>query len=126
MGIDLPRDLGTRRLPFSRLARIVENLPDDSATARARRNQRPSLELLFLRRIEYWTHLISWQPTKAAQQGRDRPVMIPLRGDNDAKRRGGMALDEKLARQNERRARRQASLEGRPAPRPRAEEVSDG
>jgi hypothetical protein len=42
--------------------------------------------------------------------------MIPLRGDDDVKRRGGLALDEKLARQNERRRARQASLEGRPLP----------
>lgn len=122
MGIDLPRDLGTRRLPFSRLARIVRHLPDDSATARARRDNRPALDLLFLRRIEYWTHLTWWGKTKAATKGADRPIMIPLRGDGDAKKRGGMALDEKLARQNQRRLERQALLEGRPSPRSSAEE----
>jgi len=116
MGVDLPRDLGTKRLPFSRLARIVRYLPDTSATVRARREGRPSLELLFLRRIEYWSHLTWWGKTKAAEQGRDRPVLIPLHGDAEAKRRGGMELDEKLARQNERRAARQALLEGRPSP----------
>lgn len=123
MGIDLPRDLGTRRLTFSRLARIVRHLPDDSATARARRDNRPSLELLFLRRIEYWTHSAQWQVTKAAEKGQGRPIMIPLRGDGDSKKRGGLALDEKLARQNQRRLERQALLEGRPAPRSSAEEV---
>lgn len=126
MGLDLPRDLGTRRLTFSRLARIVRHLPDDSATARARRGYRPSLELLFLRRIEFWTHLGQWQVTEAAKRGRDRPVMVPLRGDNEARRRGGLVLDEKLARLNERRLARQASLEGRPAPRSGSEEVSHG
>jgi hypothetical protein len=126
MGLDLPRDLGTRRLPFSRLARIVEHLPEDSAVVRARRDNRPTLELLFLRRIEYWTHLDWWGRTKAATQGRDRPVMVPLRGDHDAKRRGGLELDEKLARLERRRAERRASLEGRPAPEPRPEEVLNG
>jgi hypothetical protein len=121
MGIDLARDIGTRRLTFSRLARIVRHLPDDSATARARRNHRPSLELLFLRRIEFWTHLGQWQITKAAKTGTDRPVMVPLHGDAEAKRRGGLALDEKLARQNARRLARQASLEGRRTDPPREE-----
>lgn len=122
MGIDLPRDLGTRRLPFSRLARIIEHLPDTSATARARREGRPSLELQFLRRIEFWTHLTWWGKTKAAEKGADRPVLIPLRGDREAKRRGGMVLDAKLARQNERRLARQALLEGRPQTPPAEED----
>lgn len=127
MGIDLPRDLGTRRLPFSRLARIVRHLPDGSATARARRDGRPTLELQFLRRIEYWTHLAWWARTKASERGADRPVLVPLHGDQAAKKRGGLALDEKLARQNERRARRQAELQGRPAPAPATTgEVSHG
>ncbi len=116
MGIDLPRDLGTRRLTFSRLARIVRHLPDDSATARARRDYRPTLDTLFLRRIEFWTHLQWWSKTKGSDKGEGRPILIPLRGDAEAKRRGGMELDEKLARQNERRAARQAQLEGRPVP----------
>jgi len=94
----------------------VRNLPDDSATARARRDGRPTLDLLFLRRIEYWTHLAFWARTKAGEQNRDRPVLVPLRGDGAAKRRDGLGLDERLARQNERRAARQALLEGRPAP----------
>lgn len=122
MGIDLVRDLGTRRLTFSRLERIVRHLPDNSATARARRDYRPTVDTLLLRRTEYWTHLTWWAKTKAAEKGADRPMLVPLQGDADAKRRGGMALDEKLARQNERRAARQAQLEGRPAPRPRTEE----
>lgn len=125
MGIDLPRDLGTRRLPYSRLARIIRHLPDTSAVARARRSGRPTLDLLFLRRIEYWTHLSWWGRTKAAEKGADRPMMVPLRGDHDPRKRDGMALDEKLARQNERRLRRQAELGNRPLA-PATGEVSDG
>lgn len=116
MGIDLVRHLGTRRLTFSRLARIITHLPDGSATARARRDYRPTPELLFLRRIEYWTHLAFWSKTKAAEKGAERPALIPLRGDAEAASARGMALDEKLARQNQRRAARQASLDGRPPP----------
>lgn len=121
MGIHLARDLGTRRLPFALLARIVRHLPDSSATARARRDYRPTTELQLLRRIEYWTHLAWWGRTTAAQKGRERPALVPLRGDESDRRRAGMALDEKLARQNKRRAARQAQLEGRP-PAPIAEE----
>lgn len=49
-------------------------------------------------------------------------MLVPLRGDSDSKRSSGLALDEKLARQNQRRAARQALLEGRPSPTPGAEE----
>lgn len=122
MGIDLARDLGTRRLTFSRLARIVRHLPDDSATARARRDGRPGLDLLFLRRIEYWAHLNWWGQTKAGERGTDRPQLVPLRGDGAGSKRDSLALDAKLARQNDRRRARQALLEGRPAPRPSSEE----
>jgi hypothetical protein len=121
MGIDLARDLGTRRLTFSRLERIVRHLPDDSATARARRDYRPGIELLLMRRIEFWTHLTWWSKTKASEKGADRPMLIPMRGDAESKRRGGLALDEKLARQNQRRAERQALLEGRPSTSPAEE-----
>ena len=93
MGIDLVRDLGTRRLTFTRLARIVRHLPDDSATARARRDHRPSIELLLQRRIEFWTHLSWWSKTEASKKGAERPILIPMHGDNEAKRRGGLALD---------------------------------
>lgn len=126
MGLDLPRDLGTRRLTFSRLTRIVRHLPDDSATARARREHRPSIELLLLRRIEYWTHLDQWQVTEAAKRGRDKPIMVPLHGDDDVRRRGNLALDEKLARLNDRRRERQARLEGRAITTAAPEEVSHG
>lgn len=113
MGIDLPRDLGTPRLPFSRLARIVQHLPIDSALARARRDQRPTIDTQLLRRIEFWTHLAYWGQTKDGEKGRNTPAMIPLHGDHD--RRRGLELDEKLARLDERRRARQAQLEGRPA-----------
>ena len=116
MGIRLERDLGTPRLTFSLLASIVRHLPDTSATARARRDYRPTTDTLLLRRIEFWTHLTWWSKTKAAEKGAERPILIPLRGDSDARKRGGLALDEKLARQNDRRAARQALLEGRPSP----------
>lgn len=121
MGIDLARDLGTRRLTFSRLARIVRHLPDSSATARARRDYRPTVELLIQRRIEFWTHLTWWSKTEASKKGAERPILIPMRGDAEAKRAGRANLDEKLARLNDRRAARQALLEGRP-PTPPAEE----
>lgn len=108
LGIDLPRDIGTRRLPWSRLARLITHADLDSALIRARRGNGPTPELLFMRRSEFWLHLLYWTKTKDSQTGSNPPRMVPLPGDPvDGVRRDARELEVKLAR---RRARRLAEL----------------
>lgn len=111
MGIDLPRDIGTPALPWSRLRRIVSYLPEDSATARARRDHGPTLETQFLRSIEHDLRILAWQQTKDGSKGTNPPKPVSLRGDvvQGGVRRDSLALDALLA---ERKARRQAELQG--------------
>lgn len=111
MGIDLPRDIGTRRLPWSRLARIIEYAPNDSALARARRGHKPDLDILFARRMEHWLHLLFWTKTKDGAKGRERPVPVPLAGDAKNRGRDTLALDEKLARRQEARRAELAAMQ---------------
>lgn len=114
MGIDLPRDIGTSRLSWGRLRRLVEFAPDDSALARARDDYKPSLEVQFLRRIEYWNHLLFWAKTKEGEKGRNAPSMVPLRGDDaGSRKRDTMELDELLIRRQ--RQRREELGEGKEA-----------
>lgn len=108
MGIDLPRDIGTRRLPWSRLRRIIENLPESSATARARRGQAPTIELLLLRRLEHTARLLYWSKTTDAEKGKNQPEPLVLTvAEAKAGKRDTAGLDQKLAA---RQAKRQAEL----------------
>ena len=109
MGIDLPRDIGTPRLTWQRLRRIIEHLPEDSATARAKRDHAPSLDTQFARSIEHGIRVLGWQQTKDGHAGRNPPKPIPLTGDpvRGGVRRDPLEIDALLA---ERQARRQAEL----------------
>jgi hypothetical protein len=86
MGIDLPRDIGTRRLPWQRLLRIIEHLPAESATSRARRAEQPDLDTQFLRSMEYWIRILAWQQTKDGSKGQSMPERVSLPGDTDKQR----------------------------------------
>jgi hypothetical protein len=111
MGIDLPRDIGTKRLPFARLARIIQHLPAGSATARARRGQAPDLDVLLLRQLEYWLHVIVWRETEDARKKRNIPTLVPMTGDTarlGSTRRDPRATERLL---QDRQARRRAELE---------------
>lgn len=109
MGIDLPRDIGTRRLPWQRLRRIITHLAEDSATARARRAQAPALDTQFLRSIEHGVRVLAWQQTKDGSTGDRAPQPIGLQGDPvvNGSRRDSLEIDAVLA---ERAARRRAEL----------------
>lgn len=109
MGIDLPRDIGTPRLTWQRLIRIIEHLGEDSATARARRGGRPNLSIQFLRRIDLATRLGVWVQTEEGSRGRNQPILVPLHGDLKigSGKRDALEVDELLAR---RQAKRQAEL----------------
>lgn len=115
MGIDLPRDIGTRRLPFSRLSRIIENLPSSSATARARRGQAPELDVLLLRQLEYWQHVLVWRDTEDAKRKRNVPTLVPMVGDTarlGRARRDPRATERLLEDRQARRLAELAALEG--------------
>lgn len=104
MGIDLPRDLGTSRLRWQRLERIIEHLPEDSATVRARRDGRPGVGTQLLREIEFWTHLQFWSKTEDSKDGRNRPSRVPLiASENPTVRRETIGWDQKLKDRQERR-----------------------
>lgn len=110
MGIDLPRDIETPRLTWQRLARIIEHLdPENSATARARREHAPSLDVQFARSIEHGIRVLAWQKTKDGSTGSNPPKPIPLTGDPviGGSRRNTQEVDALLA---ERQARRKAEL----------------
>ncbi len=109
MGIDLPRDIGTPRLTWQRLRRIITHLPEDSATARARREQAPNLDTQFLRSVEHGIRVLAWQQTKDGSSGSNAPQPIGLQGDPivNGVRRDSLELDAMLA---ERAARRRAEL----------------
>lgn len=110
MGIDLPRDIGTPRLTWQRLRRIVNHLPEESATARARRDQAASLDIQFLRSIEHDLRILAWQQTKDGSKGSNPPHPVGLRGDpkSGGVRRDSLQIDVMLA---ERAARRRAELQ---------------
>lgn len=108
IGIDLPRDVGTRRLPWQRLLRFIEYLADSSAVARARRDFRPTIDTLLARRTEYNTHLGWWlQLDKKGQAAAGRPELIPLHGDDKG---GGRSQMEVSAILTQRQAKRRAEL----------------
>jgi|GEM_PF-5750199 len=109
MGIDLPRDIGTPRLSWQRLRRIIEHLGEDSATARARRDGRPNLTVQFLRRIDLATRLNAWMQSEEGSKGRNQPQLVPLHGDpkQGSGKRDSLEVTELLAR---RQAKRQAEL----------------
>lgn len=104
MGIDLPRDIGTSRLRWQRLARIINYLPEDSATVRARRAGRPPVHVQLLREIEFWNHLLFWSKTEDSKDGTNRPARIPLMASEAPKvRRDTMGYDQKLQARQQRR-----------------------
>lgn len=110
MGIDLPRDIETPRLPWQRLARIIAHLdPESSAVARARRDFAPSLDVQFARSIEHGIRVLAWQKTKDGSKGSNPPKPIPLTGDPvvGGNRRNPHEIDTLLA---DRQARRKAEL----------------
>lgn len=108
MGIDLPRDIGTKRLSWHRLHRIISHLGDGSAVVRARREFRPSLEVQLLRRIEYDAHLTWYMALdKKGRREVPSPEPIPLHGDEKRGGRSSIELDAELKR---RQAKRRADL----------------
>jgi hypothetical protein len=107
IGLDLPQDFGTPRLTVGRLRRIISSLGQDSAVARAKRDNGPSIDTLLLRQIEFYTRAAFWQGTKDGQHNRNKPVPIPFASDKTRHPRAGMQTDELLAR---RQARRQEEL----------------
>lgn len=126
IGIYLPRDIGTERLPWSTLRRFIEFSPPTSALWRAREAERekthgatPKAELEMLRRVEFWTHLAFWAQTKDAQKGKNRPAPVDLGSGKKAGKRDTFTLDQRLlARQQRRQAEldalaRSRKLEGR-------------
>lgn len=110
IGIHLARDLGTKRLPFRTAINFINHLDEDSAVARARREFRPNMDTQLLRQVEYWTHLLSYRDTKAAQQKKDIPKPVKLYGDDLRKpgQRDPREFERKMAA---RAAKRQAELE---------------
>jgi hypothetical protein len=113
VGIDLARDLGTPRLSWGRLARFIEHLPPDSATVRLRSNNAPPVDVLLLRRIEFWTHLTYWTKTKDGAKNRNAPKPVSLPSDDTGKdkQRDSLATDELLRQRQERRAAQLAAMQ---------------
>lgn len=114
MGIDLPRDIGTPRLSWQRLRRIIEHLPEDSATARARGGQAPKLDVQFLRSIEHGIRVLAWQNTEDGHKGENPPHPVGLQGDPivGGVRRDPLEVDSLLAERQARRAAELARLRG--------------
>jgi hypothetical protein len=111
MGIDLPRDLGSDDLSWGRLRRIITHLPPESAVLRARSNGAPPLDVLFLRRIEFWTHLQYWAKTKDGSKNRNPPKLVPLGGDEPGAKRDNLATDVLLSQRQERREAELAAMQ---------------
>jgi hypothetical protein len=95
-GIDLARDLGSRRFTYGACLRYLEHtLPDGPLQRQIQREKgvdpdAPSLEAQLLRATEYATSVVAWLNTDGKGQ---KPQPIELPGDKKAKRAATKRMD---------------------------------